>query len=64
MRIEKENIDAIELLATDFGFRGEVEHGIQVDARFGTGTALAHQAGPHGVVQFREIVRLCGRFHS
>jgi hypothetical protein len=54
--VEEENIDAIEFNAVDLGFGGEVEHGIEVDARFSAGAALADKAGPHGVVQFGEGV--------
>ncbi len=59
MGVEKEEIDAVEARAVDAGFGGEVEHGVEVDAGFGAGTAFAHETGPHGVVQFRKIVR-CG----
>ncbi len=53
MRIEKEQIHAIELHAVDLRRRGEIQHGIEINGRFSARTALAHQAGPHGIVQFR-----------
>jgi hypothetical protein len=56
VRVEKEQVNAIEFLAVDFGFGGAVEHRIEVDARLGARAALADEAGPHGVMQFREIV--------
>ena len=56
VRVVEEEIHAIELHAVDLGLGGEVEHGVEVDARFGAGAALADEAGPHGVVKFRKVV--------
>ena len=35
----------------DVGLRRQVEHRVEIDRRFGARTALADQAGPHGVVK-------------
>src|SRR5262245_43078975 len=56
MRVEEENIHAIELDAVHLGFGGEVKHRVEVNARLGARTAFADQSGPHGVVQFRVVV--------
>ena len=56
VRVEKEDVDPIELDAVDLGFRSQVEHGVQVNAWFGARAALANQAGPHGVVEFGKII--------
>ena len=52
----EEEIDAIEAHAIDPGGGGEIEHGIEIDGRFGIGT-FSDESGPHGVVQGREGVR-------
>ena len=54
MRVEEEEVHAVELDAVDLGRGGQIEHGIQVDGRLGIG-AFADQAGPHGVVDFQGI---------
>jgi hypothetical protein len=56
VRIVEEQIDAVELHAADLGLGGEVEHGVEVDEGFRAGAALADEAGPHGVVQFGEVI--------
>ena len=50
VRQRKEEIDAIEAHAIHLGGGGQVEHGIEIDGRFGIGT-FADQPGPHGVMQ-------------
>jgi hypothetical protein len=52
----EEKIDAIEAHAVDAGAGGEIEHGIEIDGRFGIGT-FSDESRPHGVVQCREGVR-------
>ena len=64
VRVEQKQIDAIELDAIDFRFGGEVEHGIEVDARFRAGAAFADEAGPHGIVEFGKITVSMLRAHK
>jgi hypothetical protein len=60
VRFEQEDVDAIEPGAVDLGLGGQIEHGVEVDAGFGAGTAFADEAGPHGVVKLGEVVGLAG----
>jgi hypothetical protein len=53
--IEQKQIDPVESDAIHIRGSGEFEHRIQVDGRFSTGCAFAHQTGPHGIVQFWKI---------
>ena len=54
VRVEQEQIDAVELVAVDVGGDGHVEHLLEGDRRvIGVGF-LADEAGPHRVVQFHE----------
>src|ERR1051326_1829938 len=63
MGLEQENIDSIEPSAVDAGLRGQIQHGIEIDAGFGSGAAFAYQARPHSIVQFgKRIARL--RIHT
>ena len=52
VRVEEKQVHALELDAIHFRPGGQLEHGIEVQARFGARAAFAHQAGPHGVVKF------------
>ena len=54
VRIEEEQIDAVEFHAVDLRGGRQVEHGVEIDGRLGIGT-LADQAGPRGVVQFGKL---------
>ena len=45
VRIEEEHIHAVELHAVDFGLGGQVEHRVEVDARFGAGLPLPTRPG-------------------
>src|ERR1019366_2438936 len=56
VRQGEEEIDAIEARAIHPRGGGEIEHGIEIDGRFGIGT-FSDEPGPHGVVQGREGVR-------
>ena len=58
VRVEEEEVHAVELDAVHLGLGGQVQHGIEVDAGFGAGAAFADQAGPHGVVQFGKGIRV------
>jgi hypothetical protein len=49
----EEEIDTIEAPPIDAGAGGEIEHGIEVDGRFGIGT-FSDESRPHGVVQGRK----------
>ncbi len=62
MRRGKEQIDAIEFDAVDFGGLRQVEHGVEIDRRLRIRT-FADEAGPHGVVQFQECCSsaICSR---
>ena len=55
MRVEEEQIDAVEPHALDFGVGGQVEHGIQVDRRFAA-RPFADNARPCGIVEFGVVV--------
>ena len=56
VRIEEEEIDAVEPGAVDFGGGRQVEHRLEVDRRFGAWASFPNQSGPHRVVQAgREI---------
>ena len=60
VRVEQEQVDAVELDAVHLGGGGEVEHGVEVDGRFRV-RPFADEAGPHGVVKFRiGILHGCG----
>ena len=59
VRVEQEEVDAVELDAVDLGAGGQVEHRVEVDAGFGAGAAFADEAGPHGVVKFRVVSHGC-----
>ena len=57
VREEEEIVDALEFLAVDVRGGGEIEHVLEADGRLLAGAvAFADEAGPHGVVQFREGV--------
>ena len=56
MRVVEEEIDAVEFHAADIGFRGEIEHGVEVDERLGAGGAFADETGPGCVVEFGEVI--------
>ena len=64
MRIEQEEIHAVEPDTIDLGIGSQIEHRIQVNARFGAGAALADEPGPHGVVKFWEIAVTVLRAHN
>jgi hypothetical protein len=55
VRIEQEEVKAIELSSIDFGSSRQVEHGIQIDRRFGT-LAFADDTGPGRIVELGEAV--------
>jgi hypothetical protein len=55
VRIEKEEIDAVETRAADLGGRRQIEHRVEVDRRLGVGP-FPDQSRPHGVVQSRLAV--------
>ncbi len=64
MRSEQEKIHAIEVRSVYLGRGGEVEHGVEIDGRLGIRT-LAHQSGPHRIVESGKIVqRHYGFFRS
>ena len=50
VRIEEEEIDAVELDAVHLRLRGVVEHRLEIDRRLGAGSALADETGPHRVM--------------
>ena len=50
VRIEEEQIDAVELDAVHLRLRGVVEHRVEIDRRLGAGSALADEPGPHRVM--------------
>jgi hypothetical protein len=54
MRVEEEQIHAIEPRAVHLGGGGQAQHGVQIDGRLGI-RAFAHQAGPHGVVDAGKV---------
>src|SRR5262245_29143784 len=56
MRVEQEKIHPVELDTVDAGLGRQIKHGVQIDTRLGAGTALAHEARPHGVVQFGVLI--------
>ena len=61
VRIEEEEIDAVELDAVHFRLRGVVQHRLEIDGRLGAGSALADETGPHRVMDSRVFVhRLAG----
>jgi hypothetical protein len=64
VRIEQKQIHAVEFDSVHLGFRREVEHRIELDARLGAGAALADQPGPHGVVKLGEIAVRVLRAHK
>ena len=55
MRLEEEQVEAVELHAVDFGGGGQVEHRVQIDRRLAA-VALADHARPGGVVKFGIVV--------
>ena len=61
VRIEQEQIDAVELDAVDFGRGRQVEHRVEIDRRLGI-RALADHSRPGGVVKFGKVfmVRVMG----
>jgi hypothetical protein len=52
VRVEQEQVDAVELMAVDVGGDGHVEHALEGDRRVVGVGLLADEAGPHRVVQF------------
>lgn len=56
VRLEEEDINAVELHSVDLGLGCQVEHCVEVNAWLGSGAAFAHKAGPHGIVQLRKII--------
>ena len=52
VRVEQEQVHAVELDAIHLGLGRQVEHRVEVNARFSAGAAFADEAGPHGVVEF------------
>jgi hypothetical protein len=59
VRVEEEQVDAVELDAVHVGRRREAQHGVQIDWRLGVG-AFADQAGPGGVVEFGVVIHVLG----
>ena len=59
VRIEEEQIDAVELDAVDLGLGGEVEHRVEIDRRLGAGSAFADEPGPHRVMDGGVFVHGC-----
>src|SRR5215207_675184 len=55
MRIGQEQIDAVESHAVDLCLRRKVEHRLKCYRRLRI-RSLAHEAGPHGIVQFRKLI--------
>ena len=55
----REQIDAVELDAVDFGRGRQVEHRVQIDRRLGVGP-FADDARPGRIVELGEIVRMAG----
>ena len=56
MRVEKENVHAVEPDAIHLGSGAQIEHGPEADKGFGAGAAFADETGPHGVVQLGIVV--------
>ena len=58
MRRDDEEVDAVEFLAIrPTRVARELQKRVERDDRLGVRRALADHAGPHGVVQFRIVVR-------
>ena len=57
VRIEQEQVDAVELDAVDLRVRGQVEHRVEIDRRLGVRAAFADEARPHRVVKGGIFVR-------
>ena len=55
MRIEKEDINAIESNAIDFGFGGQVEHRVEVDAGSAPGLPLPTRPGHMALCSFGKV---------
>ncbi len=55
MRLEEEQVDAVEAHALDFGVGRQIEHRIQIDGRL-SARPFADDARPCGVVKFGVIV--------
>ena len=55
VRVEKTQINAVELNAVHFGGGGHFEHGVECNGWFRIG-AFAHDARPSGVVEFGVII--------
>ena len=64
MRVEEEQVHAIEFNSIDLGASGQVEHGIEVNAGFGAGAAFADEARPHCIVEFGIIAVAVLRAHK
>jgi hypothetical protein len=64
MRIEEKQIHAIEFDSVYLGFRGQVEHRIEINARFRARAALPYQTGPHGVMKLGKIAMRVLRVHK
>ena len=52
VRVEEEEIHAVELAAVHLGGGGEFEHVFERDRRMVGAGFLADETGPHGVVKF------------
>ena len=62
MRIVGEQVNAIEFHAVHFRVGGEVEHGVEVNERLGTGAAFSDEARPYGVVDLEGVLHYCRCF--
>ena len=58
VRMEEEEVDAVEAAPARARLRGEVEHALERDRRMVGARLLADESGPHGVVQLhRSLLR-------
>ncbi len=62
VRIVGEQVNAIEFHAVHFRVGGEVEHGVEVNERLGTGAAFSDEARPYGVVDLEGVLHYCRCF--
>ena len=59
MRVEQENVHAVEVDPVHLGCGGQIEHRVEADKRFAGRAPFANEARPHCVVQFWEMIFVC-----